>query len=110
METEKLNADPKPQTYVDFKGQKVWFVGYAADKPYEDNAPRDVVISQHGGLGMAPYDSLKVWKGPRSAVACLNDIFNKCGEMANFGPLTHATLTGIQEIKEMAARGLGLRE
>lgn len=101
----------KPQTYVNFAHGKVWFVGYAKDRPYEDNSAREVVIVfRSGKLSVVKEDQLEEWMGPRSAAEWLNDIFNWCNERINTKGLVAVGLSEIEKVRDMAACGLGLNE
>lgn len=105
----------KPQTYVDFDGRKVWFVGYKNDRKEDDTSSRRdaVIVLESGAIGVTHEASLAVWMGPRSAKSealdRLNDIFNACNEHMNTPGLHAIGLIKVREIKDLAARGLGLK-
>lgn len=109
-----MSDKPKPQTYVEFERQKVWFVGYDSDRPYEVEGPRGVVVAfSDATLGCTTDDKIKVWMGPPQTMPeIMNDIWNKTHELLRHSEhLPKQQLeAGILDIRMMSSRGLGLSE
>lgn len=100
---------PKPGTYVDFHGIKVWFVGFMKDRAYGDTETRYVVITsekQPDAPIVALYEYLKIWTGPRDPLIYLKTIYNELNKAIHTPGLAAMGISELQRIRDIAGEGL----
>lgn len=101
---------PVPGSWVDFKGDKVWFVGYAKQYLNGSAEVRSVIISVQHNLLEVCLHQIKPWveaSARARPMMILNDIYNKCVEIEESRAIA-VGMIHIKEIRDLAARGLGL--
>lgn len=99
---------PKPNTYVEFDKQKVWFVGYLRDRALEEEGPRECVMADDRGiLGTVMSDQIKIWMGPRNDKEWLKDIYDELNKIIHAPGIAAVGLLELQRIRDMAGEGLG---
>lgn len=99
---------PKPNTYVEYVGTKLWFVGYLGDRALEEEGPRRCVVADNNGvLGTVMSDQIKVWMGPRDTKEHLKEVHDALNTAIHTPGLAALGIPELQRIRDLAGKGLG---